>query len=244
MEQAVCQIHRKGCVIAMENAEKKIGYKFQNKKLLETALTHSSYANECKIESNERLEFLGDSVLSVIISDYIFRRMKDTAEGWLSKYRATLVCEQSLNEVSKKISLSKLIRLGRGEELTGGRNRASIVSDAFEAVLAAIYLDGGMEAARKWTIGLMEDAIEDVVTGHRYADYKTMLQEAMQHGNTGRVTYRTVSEKGLDHDKEFMVEVLFDDVPQNTGKGHNKKEAEQMAARIALEAVRGRNENV
>ena len=118
---------------------------------------------------------MGDSVLSVIISDYIFRRLPNVDEGWLSKYRATLVCEQSLNEISEKISLSKFILLGKGEEMTGGRQRASIVSDAFEAVLAAIYLDGGMETARKWVIDLMRDSINEVVTGHGYADYKTML---------------------------------------------------------------------
>lgn len=164
----------------MKNVQEKIGYTFKNVNLLETALTHSSYANECKKENNERLEFLGDSVLSVIISDYIFRRLPNVDEGWLSKYRATLVCEQSLNEISKKISLSKFILLGKGEEMTGGRQRASIVSDAFEAVLAAIYLDGGMETARKWVIDLMRDSINEVVTGHGYADYKTMLQEALQ----------------------------------------------------------------
>ncbi len=224
----------------MNNAEEKIGYKFKNKRLLETALTHSSYANEINRESNERLEFLGDSVLSVIISDYIFRRLKDTAEGWLSKYRATLVCEQSLDEAAKKISLSSLIFLGRGEEMTGGRKRASIVSDAFEAVIAAIYLDGGIETARKWVIDIMSDSIEDVIAGHRYADYKTMLQETMQKGTTGKVTYRTVSESGLDHNKKFVVEVLIDDVPQNTGEGHSKKEAEQNAAHIALDRIRKR----
>lgn len=218
----------------MKNVETKIGYTFKNIKLLETALTHSSYANECKKESNERLEFLGDSVLSIIVSDYIFRRLSDTAEGWLSKYRATLVCEQSLNEISKKISLSSFILLGKGEEMTGGRSRASIVSDAFEALLAAIYLDGGMETARKWLIDLMRDNIEDVISGHKYEDYKTMLQEAMQKGTKGKVTYRTISEIGQDHNKEFVVEVLVDNVPQNTGKGHNKKEAEQNAAHMTL----------
>ena len=156
----------------MKNVQEKIGYTFKNVNLLETALTHSSYANECKKENNERLEFLGDSVLSVIISDYIFRRLPNVDEGWLSKYRATLVCEQSLNEISKKISLSKFILLGKGEEMTGGRQRASIVSDAFEAVLAAIYLDGGMETARKWVIDLMRDSINEVVTGHGKRHFK------------------------------------------------------------------------
>lgn len=221
----------------MKNVELKIGYTFKNKGLLETALTHSSYANEAKKESNERLEFLGDSVLSIIVSDYLYRRLPNVQEGQLSKYRATLVCEQSLNEISEKISLSKFIRLGKGEELTGGRERPSIISDAFEAVLGAIYLDGGMELARKWVIELMRDAIEDVATGNRYADYKTMLQEALQKGNKGKVTYKTVGESGQDHNKVFEVEVLVDGEPKNTGKGHSKKEAEQNAAHILLEAL-------
>jgi ribonuclease-3 len=219
----------------MKNLQAKIGYTFKNVSLLETALTHSSYANESKKESNERLEFLGDSVLSIIISDYIFRRLSKVDEGWLSKYRATLVCEQSLNEVAKKINLSNYIRLGKGEEMTGGRERASIVSDAFEAVLAAIYLDGGMETARKWVINLMRDSIEEVVSGHGYADYKTMLQETLQKGTTGKVTYRTVSEAGQDHNKIFEVEVLVDGEAKGKGEGHNKKEAEQNAAHSVLQ---------
>ena len=221
----------------MKNVEEKIGYTFKNVELLKTALTHSSYANECKKESNERLEFLGDSVLSIIISDYIFRRLSNVDEGWLSKYRATLVCEQSLNEIAKKIDLSSFILLGRGEEMTGGRKRASIVSDAFEAVLAAIYLDGGMEIAREWVINLMHNAIDDVVSGHRYADYKTMLQEAFQTGTKGKVTYRTISETGQDHDKTFEVEVLVDDEPKARGTGRNKKEAEQNAAHTVLKNI-------
>lgn len=218
----------------MKNVQAKIGYTFKNVRLLETALTHSSYANESKLESNERLEFLGDSVLSLIISDYIYRRLTGVNEGVLSKYRASIVCEQSLFEISKKISLNKFVLLGKGEEMTGGRDRASIISDAFEAVLAAIYLDGGMETARQWTIDLMRDAIDEAISGQRYKDYKTMLQEAYQKGNSGKVTYRTLSETGQDHNKLFEVEVLIDDVPQNTGHGRSKKEAEQNAAYIAL----------
>lgn len=164
----------------MENVQDKIGYKFKNLELLEKALTHSSYANERKCESNERLEFLGDSVLSVIISDYIYRHLPGVNEGILSKYRASIVCEQSLFDISKKISLNTFVHLGKGEEMTGGRDRASVISDAFEAVLAAIYLDGGMEIAREWAINLMQDAIDDAISGHRYKDYKTMLQEAYQ----------------------------------------------------------------
>lgn len=221
----------------MTEIERKIGYTFKNVNLIETALTHSSYANETKKESNERLEFLGDSVLSIIISDYIYKRLPDVDEGWLSKYRATLVCEQSLNEIAKKISLSKYILLGKGEEMTGGRERPSIVSDAFEAVIAAIYLDAGIEFVRKWVMDLMRDAVEEVASGQKYADYKTMLQEALQKGTKGKVTYRTVAESGQDHNKIFEVEVLVDGVSQNTGRGRSKKEAEQDAAHTALSNI-------
>lgn len=222
----------------MTEAEIKIGYEFKNRALLEEALTHSSYANEKKTKSNERLEFLGDSVLSIIISDYIFRKKNKVNEGDLTKYRAILVCEQSLAEVAKKISLGSLIKLGHGEEMTGGRKRASIVSDAFEAVLASIYLDGGMEAARLWLLNLMTDAVEETLSGMHYEDYKTMLQELVQKGETGKVTYRLVSETGLDHNKVFEMEVLVDGAPQARGKGQSKKEAEQKAARVAFEMIK------
>lgn len=221
----------------MKDAETKIGYSFKDKTLLRTALTHSSYANEYKCANNERLEFLGDSVLSIVVSDYLYRLLPSVDEGVLSKYRATLVCEQSLYDISKQISLSSFIFLGRGEEQTGGRERPSIVSDAFEAVLAAIYLDGGMEIAKNWVTNLMRDAIEDVAKGHRYADYKTMLQEALQKGNRGKVTYRITGETGLDHNKEFEAQVIVDGVPKNTGRGKSKKEAEQDAAHIMLRSL-------
>lgn len=222
----------------MTEAERKIGYEFKNRALLEEALTHSSYANEKKIRSNERLEFLGDSVLSIIISDYIFRKKDGVNEGDLTKYRAILVCEQSLAEVAKKISLGSLIKLGHGEEMTGGRKRASIVSDAFEAVLASIYLDGGMDAARPWLLNLMTDSIEETLKGMHYEDYKTMLQELVQKGETGKVTYSLVSESGLDHNKVFEMEVMVDGIPQARGKGQSKKEAERRAARIAYDKLK------
>lgn len=218
----------------MTKTEELIGHKYSDRSLLETALTHSSYANEYKISSNERLEFLGDSVLSIIISDYIFRTKSNVNEGDLTKLRATLVCEQSLDEVAKKISLGSLIKLGKGEERNGGRKRASIVSDAFEAVLASIYLDAGMEAANKWLLNLMQDSIKEVLAGKRYGDYKTMLQETVQKGSVGKVTYSVLSEEGQDHDKTFEVEVLIDGVQKGTGRGRSKKEAEQNAAHDAL----------
>ena len=179
----------------MTEAEKKIGYKFKNEGLLKIALTHSSYANENHTRDNERLEFLGDSVLSIIISDYIFKRMQDVDEGDLTKFRATLVCEQSLASVAEKIHLNELVFLGRGEERTGGRRRPSIISDAFEAVLAAIYLDSGIEKAREWLLGLMTDRIEKVLAGEYYSDYKTTLQEIVQKNGKGIVSYVTVSRR-------------------------------------------------
>ncbi|MCD8391178.1 MAG: ribonuclease III, partial [Firmicutes bacterium] len=172
----------------MTYEEKIVGHEYKNPELLFTALTHSSYANEHKIKDNERLEFLGDSVLSVIISDYIFKKMENVDEGDLTKFRASIVCEQGLDETAKKISLSSIIRLGKGEEMTGGRKRASIISDAFEAVLASIYLDAGLETAREWLLSLMSDLISEVLDGKKYGDYKTMLQDARQNGHIAAVT--------------------------------------------------------
>lgn len=218
--------------------EEKLGYTFKNKALIKKALTHSSYANEKHRESNERLEFLGDSVLSIIVSDYLFRKLSRVAEGDLTKIRASLVCEQALAEISENISLGQYILLGRGEEMTGGRKRASIVSDAFEAVLAAIYLDGGMKKATQWLMWVMQDKMNEALQGKTYKDYKTMLQEAVQHGDKGRVTYKTIDESGPDHNKHFEVEVYIDDKAVDKGIGSSKKEAEQAAAENALKNIR------
>jgi ribonuclease-3 len=226
-----------GAISQMTETEKKIGYKFKNVSLLENALTHSSYANEKHTHDNERLEFLGDSILSIIISEDIFNRMKDVDEGDLSKFRATLVCEKSLFEVAKKISLSELVLLGRGEEITGGRKRPSVISDSFEALLAAIYLDSDMQTAKKWLLSLMEDRILQVINGDLYRDYKTTLQEIIQKDGKSAVTYRTVSESGKEHNRKFVVQVLINGVPQNTAEGHSKKEAEQAAAKILIEKI-------
>ena len=218
----------------MSKAEKEIGYKFNNPALLKNALTHSSYANENHIRSNERLEFLGDSVLSIIISDYIFKKMQKVDEGDLSKFRATLVCEQSLAEVSKKIKLSELVFLGRGEEMMGGRQRPSIISDAFEALLGAIYLDSNLETAREWLLNLMEDRICQVLRGELYRDYKTTLQEIVQKDGKSHVTYETLNAVGKEHDKLFTVQVLINEEPFCTATGHSKKEAEQKAAKETI----------
>ena len=219
-----------------EDVRRKIGYTFKNERLLERALTHSSYANEHRMRSNERLEFLGDSVLSIIISRRLFADMPDDNEGILSKIRANLVCEQSLAKVSEKIELGSLIKLGRGEENTGGRTRASIISDAFEALLAAIYLDSDLETARKWLFSVMEEEINAAVTGKNSVhDYKTALQEIVQRGGTAHVTYRLISEQGEDHNKRFFVCAVVNGADMERGEGASKKDAEQAAARLTIE---------
>ena len=225
--------------INLNDAARAIGYRYNDIGLLANALAHRSYANEHNVRDNERLEFLGDSVLSVVISDHIFRKMQNRTEGDLSKFRASAVCEQSLAEAAEKFGLNKYIFLGKGEEMTGGRQRPSIVSDAFEAVIASIYLDGGLEAAREWVISHLSFKLEEILAGNGYKDYKTMLQEAVQKGNTGHVTYKTVSEKGEEHEKRFNVIVLIDGIEKAKGSGRSKKEAEQNAAKSALERIKG-----
>ena len=212
-----------------------IGYKFKNEKLLYEALSHSSFANESKKQrnSNERLEFLGDSVLSVIVSAYIFEHLKHLPEGELTKLRASLVCEKALFDFSKKIDLGNFIFLGKGEELTGGRERPSIVSDAFEAVIAAIYLDGGMKSAAKYVLSFIPEDIKphSVVS---FVDYKTALQEIIQKNPEEKVEYVLSDETGPDHDKKFTVQVMLNSNIIGTGVGRSKKAAEQNAAKEAL----------
>ncbi len=221
----------------MTEFEKKIGYEFKDKNLIKRALTHSSYANERKINDNERLEFLGDSVLGMITGEYLFKSLKNRHEGSLTKLRASLVCEQSLFDISKKIELSKYILLGHGEEMSGGRERPSVISDAFEAVLAAIYLDAGLDFAREWLLNLMSDAFTDALSGNRNRDYKTELQEYVQRERLGRVNYRVVAESGPDHNKCFEIEAVLDGKVIGKASGSNKKDAEQSAARQAIEKL-------
>ena len=214
---------------------KKIGYTFKNPQYLKQALTHSSYANEHNCGDNERLEFLGDSVLSVIVSDRLYNLYGTTNEGLLSKMRASLVCEQSLELVARKISLGDLVFLGKGEERTGGRKRPSVISDAFEAVIAAIYLDSNLETARAWVLNLMEDEIQKVNRDKYFGDHKTKLQEYLQ-GKCGvRAEYVVVSEVGQEHMKEFSVAALLNGSEIGRGTGSSKKEAEQKAAQAAME---------
>ena len=215
--------------------EKKIGYTFKNKELLHEALSHSSYANELKRgrNSNERLEFLGDSVLSIVVSKHLFTHFMHLPEGELTKIRASLVCEKALFEFSKKIDLGKHILLGKGEENSGGRTRPSIVSDAFEAVIAAVFLDGGMEEAEKYVLSFIPKNLE-ANSSKSLHDYKTMLQEIIQKNPEERVEYVLADQTGPDHDRNFVVQVRLNSNVIGTGEGHSKKQAEQAAAREAL----------
>ncbi|MCI8441834.1 MAG: ribonuclease III [Provencibacterium sp.] len=216
--------------------EKEIGYIFQDKSLIEVALTHSSYANEVKRRTkyNERLEFLGDAVLSIIVSDYLFHKFH-LPEGELTKLRASLVCEKTLDLFAQKIALGEYLRLGKGEEMTGGRKRPSICSDAFEALIAAIYLDGGIEPARAFVLPFVVGMLEEHATP--FKDYKTLLQEIIQQNPEERLHYVLVEESGPDHDKHFVVEVHLNSNVIGSGEGRSKKTAEQQAARRALELM-------
>lgn len=219
--------------MSMEGLQDRIGYRFRDPSLLERALTHSSYANECKqkTECNERMEFLGDAVLSIIVADHIFHKFH-LAEGDLTKIRASLVCEKSLYEFARKIDLGSELLLGHGEEQTGGRERPSVVSDAFEALIAAIYLDGGLEKAAQFVLPFVEEDL-----GHEeapFVDYKTRLQEIIQKNPEERVEYVLVSAEGPDHDKKFVVEVHLNSNVIGRGVCRSKKGAEQAAAREAL----------
>ncbi|MBD5161625.1 MAG: ribonuclease III [Oscillibacter sp.] len=218
----------------MESLEKKLGYHFQDLMLLSEALNHSSYANEHRggLGSNERLEFLGDSVLGFVSAEYLFQGHKDLPEGDLTRMRASLVCEQSLYEVARELDLGSYLKLGRGEEAGGGRERQSILADAVEAVFAAVYLDGGIEPVRELIIRVL---LSRAPAAEERKDYKTTLQEVVQRQSGQVLTYHMVSQSGPDHNKTFLFEVRLNDHPVGQGTGRSKKEAEQAAAKDALE---------
>lgn len=218
--------------------EEKIGYQFRNKYLLQQALTHSSYANEGKKHgcNNERLEFLGDSVLSVIVARHLFLKYKDIPEGELTKLRASLVCEKALDVFAQKLGLGEHLRLGKGEEMTGGRSRPSILADAFEAVIAALYLDGGFQVAQKFVLSFIPEDL-DIKSANQLADYKTTLQEIIQQNREEKIEYVLADEKGPDHAKVFTAEVLLNSNVIGVGEGSSKKQAEQNAAKEALKLM-------
>ncbi|HIR11134.1 MAG TPA: ribonuclease III [Candidatus Fimenecus excrementavium] len=220
----------------MEQLQNNLGYHFKNPALLARALTHSSYANERHVDTgdNERLEFLGDSVLGFITAEYLFANHRDFPEGELTKLRAYAVCEKSLFSYAEEIGLGNYLKLGKGEERTGGRTRPSVLSDAFEAVIAAIYLDGGMDEAKKFVLRFVVPYVEAKPT---FKDYKTMLQEVVQKNQGETLEYVLVSETGPDHDKCFTVEVHLNSNVIGRGVGGSKKKAEQNAAKEALELM-------
>jgi len=215
-----------------EALERVLGHTFQDKALLETALTHTSFANEARhgTKHNERLEFLGDSVLSIVVAEYLFTH-SSLPEGDLTRMRASLVCEAALFTFAQKIGLGRWLRLGHGEEMGGGRTRPSVVSDAFEAVIAALYLDGGIDAARTFILPFVTSALTKQSAEE---DYKTKLQEVVQQNPSERLRYVVASQTGPDHDKHFVVEVHLNSNCIGSGEGHSKKQAEQAAAKEAL----------
>ena len=220
----------------MEELEQKLDYRFRDRALLCTALTHSSYANEHRCASNERLEFVGDSVLGMVTAAHLYLRYPDLPEGKMTKLRAELVCEQSLREVAERLGLGEKLLLGRGEESSGGRTRPSILADCVEAVIAAVYLDGGMEPAQR----LIDAFILSRLDGDGAAlmrDWKTELQEIVQQRPGQSLSYRLIGESGPDHMKRFTAAVACNGAVIGTGEGRTKKEAEQMAARAAMLAM-------
>lgn len=215
-----------------------IQYQFQNINLLLNALTHSSYINEGKsthTSNNERLEFLGDAILDAVISDYLYKRLPHVEEGELTKLRAVIVCERSLAVCGNKVSIGNYLHLGRGEENSGGRSRSSIIADAMEAVIGAVYLDGGWDTVQEYVIRIFSDLIEDAISGKLHMDYKTEIQEKLQSHGEAEICYVIEREEGPDHDKTFYANLVFQGSVIGSGSGRSKKEAEQQAAKQALE---------
>ncbi len=227
----------------MENLDilqNNLQYHFKNINLLETALSHTSYAHEKSpyTKSNERLEFLGDTVLNLVISEKIYMHKPEISEGNMSKIRATVICEDALYEVALKLEYNKFIKLGVGEERLGGSNKPSILADAFEAVIAAIYLDGGFESAKEFILRNLGQVAEDAVGKLGQKDHKTKLQEILQKDKSKKIIYEIVGENGPAHKRKYVAVVKFGDKILGQGNGNSKKEAEQNAANAALEKIK------
>jgi len=220
--------------------ENMINYKFSNIALLKNALIHTSYAHEANIQSvksNERLEFLGDTILNMIVSEYIFSMNPEISEGNMTKIRAEIICEDSLYEAALKIGYGEYILLGNGEFKNGGNKRPSILSDAFEAITAAIYLDSNLAEAKKFVLSALTNKIDSVVKNIGNKDHKTKLQEILQMRSNGKICYEIIKEEGPEHSKQYTSVVKFNDKVLGKGIGKNKKEAEQNAAGAALESI-------
>lgn len=222
----------------LKEFEKEIKYDFVNKELLRTALTHTSYAYEHNIESNEKLEFLGDSILEFVSSDYIYSNYKNLKEGEMTKVRATVVCEKSLYKIAKKHNFGEYLYLGKSEICTGGKERPAILADSVEAVIAAIFIDGGLEPARKFIVLNLENEIDMATQNVGNKDYKTVLQEKLQMHGDIKIEYDIINESGPDHDKKFEAEVKCEGKYLAKGVGTSKKKAEMDAARNALENLK------
>ncbi|SJZ54830.1 ribonuclease III [Selenihalanaerobacter shriftii] len=225
----------------LEEFQNKIGIKFNDLKFLQKSLTHKSYANEnqeLNLKDNERLEFLGDSVLDIVISEYMFNRYPDYPEGELAKMRAVVVSAPILADKARELDLGKYLLLGKGEDMTGGRKRSSILADAFEALVGNIYLDRNLDIARDFILKLMTSDIDNVESGNHIQDYKTTLQEIIQKSSNSRPEYHVIEEEGPDHSKIFTVQVTFNSKPLGQGTGSSKKEAQQEAAKNALKKLK------
>lgn len=221
----------------MKGLERTIGIEFRRRRILEHALTHSSSVQDNKDANNERLEFLGDAVLGAVVSEYLYKRFSDWTEGELTRAKAALVSEPTLTDAARKMELGKFLRLSKGEEQCGGADRSSILSAGFEALVAAVYLDRGMDRARNFILRWLSEPLEAVAAGEYARDYKTLLQELAQGEYRSLPIYRTIDESGPDHDKTFVVEVCLDDKVVGAGSGKSKKDAERAAAEDALRAI-------
>ena len=221
----------------MEKIEKSIDYKFKNRELLENALRHTSYAYENHTTSNEKLEFLGDSILEYVSSEYLFTHYKNLKEGEMTKVRATVVCEKSLYKIAQKHRFDEYIKVGRSERHTHGNKKPAIMADSVEAIIAAIYLDGGMEPAKKFIIENLKDEIEVATKNVGDKDYKTVLQEKLQENGEVKIEYSITNESGPDHDKTFEAEVEVNGKVLAKGIGKSKKAAQMQAAKKALENI-------
>lgn len=229
----------------LHELEEKLNVKFKNIELLEVALTHSSYANQRKhIKFNERLEYLGDAVLGLIIAEYLFKQCKDKSEGELTKIRALIVCEGTLYAIADKLQIGNFMLMSKGEEITGGRNRVSILADCMEAIIAAIYFDQGFEVARNFVLENFNDHINKAIQNELIMDYKTKLQELVQKQNGGDIEYKVMSLAGPPHRPTFKMEVFIGDKIYGSGEGGSKKEAEQSAAKEALSKLNSANTTV
>lgn len=223
----------------LKGLQRTIGYTFNDLSLLNTAMTHSSYtANRAeKLEHYERLEFLGDSILSMIVSQYIFMDCKELAEGQLTRIRANIVCEASLYEAAEKINLGDFLLISKGEELTGGRSRVSILADAFESLIAAIYLDGGIDKAKSFVLNTLKDIINQAIQNKIISDYKSYVQEHIQKTSQAKISYELLLEEGPAHNRTFEMAMMLDDETVGIGSGSSKKEAQQAAAKNAMEKL-------